>query len=200
MLKKFTILPSLALLLALGACGGADDKEQSSTGEEVEENNETAEPGNEMQPKPFTVLVDLKDSEGNTVGTTELKESDEGVNVRITAEGLSEGKHGFHFHETGICEAPDFESADGHFNPEETEHGLEMENGPHAGDLPNLEVGADGTVDDEFTAQDVTLETDKPNSLLKDSGTSLVIHADKDDGETQPSGDSGDRIACGVIK
>lgn len=200
MIKKFMILPTIALLLTLGACGDADDTDESSTSEDVEKNNETAEPENEMQPKPFTVLVDLKDPEGNTKGTAELKDSDEGVNVSITAEGLPEGKHGFHFHETGVCEAPDFESAGGHFNPEDTEHGLEMENGPHAGDLPNLEVGEDGTVDDEFTAKYVSLDADKANSLLNESGTSIVIHADEDDGETQPSGDAGDRIACGVIK
>ncbi|MDW0111275.1 superoxide dismutase family protein [Sporosarcina aquimarina] len=198
--KKVALLPSLALMLGLAACGSDEKKDQSSTGEDVEKTNEISEPGNEMQPESFTVLVDMKDTEGKTVGTAELEELGDGVNVKVKAEGLPEGKHGFHFHETGVCEAPDFKSAGGHFNPEDTKHGLEMEDGPHAGDLPNLEVKSDGTVEDEFTANNVTLKKDEMNSLLKDSGTALVIHAGEDDGKTQPSGDSGDRIACGVIK
>ena len=200
MKKKFAVLPSLALMLALGACGTDEETEQSSTGEEVDDNNQVAEPGNEIQPTPFTVLVDLQDAEGESKGTAELEDTDEGVRVKVKAEGLSEGKHGFHFHENGVCEAPDFESAGGHFNPEDTDHGMDTEGGPHAGDLPNLEVGEDGTVDDEFIAKNVTLDSEEENSLLNDSGTSLVIHADKDDGTSQPSGDSGERIACGVIK
>ncbi|REB10146.1 superoxide dismutase family protein [Sporosarcina sp. BI001-red] len=198
--KKFTILPSLALLVALSACGAKDNTDQAIQGGDVEKNNEVTEPQNGMKSEAFTVLVDLKDAGGKTTGTAELEETEEGVKVRIKAEGLPEGKHGLHFHETGVCEAPNFESAGGHFNPDDTKHGLEMEGGPHAGDLPNLEVGEDGTVEDEFTAKNVTLEMDAPNSLLKDSGTALVIHSGKDDGKTQPSGDSGERIACGVIK
>ncbi|MCM3757120.1 superoxide dismutase family protein [Sporosarcina aquimarina] len=200
MKKKLTILPSLALMFGLVACGTENDSEQAISGQEVEKNNEVTEPENDTRSEPFTVLVDLKDADGQTTGTAELEETDEGVNVHVKAEGLPEGKLGLHFHETGVCKAPDFESAGGHFNPEETNHGLEMDGGPHAGDLPNLEVGEDGIVDDEFTAKNVTLETSEPNSLFKDSGTALVIHAREDDGKTQPSGDSGERIACGVIK
>ena len=200
MKKMLSVLPTAALVLVLGACGSSTDDTEPSTSEDVEQNNETAVSDKDIETKPFTVLVDLKDSEGTTKGTVELEETDEGVNVSINADGLPEGKHGFHFHEHAVCEAPDFESAGGHFNPEEMDHGLEMENGPHAGDLPNLEVSKDGTVNDQFIAKQVTLEQGKPNSLLDDSGTSLVIHADKDDGKTQPSGDSGDRIVCGVIQ
>ncbi|WP_039042871.1 superoxide dismutase family protein [Sporosarcina sp. ZBG7A] len=200
MKKKIIILPSLALMIGLAACGAEDDSEEAIAGKDVEKNNEATETADDMQPEPFTVLVDLKDADGQTTGTAELEETEEGINVHVKAEGLPEGKHGLHFHETGVCEAPDFESAGGHFNPDEKNHGLEMEGGPHAGDLPNLEVGEDGIVDDEFTAKNVTLGTDEPNSLLKDTGTALVIHAGEDDGETQPSGDSGERIACGVIK
>ena len=113
---------------------------------------------------------------------------------------LTEGTHGFHFHEKGVCEAPDFESAGGHFNPTGASHGLGHEDGPHAGDLPNLEVGPDGTVKEEFFVENLTLKAGEENSLFQDDGTALVIHAEEDDGTTQPSGDSGDRIACGVVE
>lgn len=200
MKTKLTILPSIGLMFALAACGAEDNAEQVTQNGDVEDSNKVSEPESDMQQKSFTVLVDLKDTDGKTTGTAELEETDDGVNVHVKAEGLPAGMHGFHFHETGVCETPDFESAGGHFNPEETKHGLEMEGGPHAGDMPNLEVGEDGTVDDEFTAKNVTLELNEPNSLLKDTGTALVIHSGQDDGKTQPSGDSGERIACGVIK
>src|SRR5690606_25253705 len=111
-----------------------------------------------------------------------------------------EGLHGFHFHEKGICEAPDFESAGGHFNPTGASHGLDHEDGPHAGDLPNLEVGPDGTVKEEFFVENLTLLAGEENSLYQEGGTSLIIHAEADDGTTQPSGNSGDRIACGVVE
>ncbi|WOV85656.1 superoxide dismutase family protein [Sporosarcina jeotgali] len=200
MKTRLTILPSIGLMFALAACGAEDNADQVTQNGDVEDSNKVSGTESEMQQKSFTVLVDLKDTDGKTTGTAELEETDDGVNVHVKAEGLPEGMHGFHFHETGVCEAPDFESAGGHFNPEETKHGLEMEGGPHAGDMPNLEVGEDGTVDDEFTAKNVTLELNEPNSLLTDTGTALVIHSGQDDGKTQPSGDSGERIACGVIK
>lgn len=200
MIKDIAILPSLAFVLALASCGAADDSEQMTPSQEVEKNNAVTRADDDMQTAPFIVLVDLKDAEGQTTGTAELEETDEGVKVHLKAEGLPAGSHGFHFHEAGVCEAPDFKTAGDHFNPDGKQHGLESEEGPHAGDLPNLEVGEDGKVDDEFTANNVTLETDQSNSLLQDSGTALVIHALKDDGRTQPSGNSGDRIACGIIK
>ena len=102
--------------------------------------------------------------------------------------------------EVGKCELPDFESAGGHFNPTDASHGLDHDEGPHAGDLPNLEVGEDGLVDEEIIAENVTLKSGEENSLLQEGGTALVIHAEADDGTSQPSGDSGDRIICGVIQ
>ena len=197
---KLTILPSIALMLSLAACGAADESDQATSSQDVKKSNEVSETGKDLSSDTYTVLVDLKDAEGKTTGTAELEETKEGVQVHVKAEGLPAGNHGFHFHETGVCEAPDFKSAGGHFNPDDKKHGLEMDGGPHAGDMPNLEVGEDGTVDDEFTAKNVTLELNEPNSLLKDTGTALVIHSGQDDGKTQPSGDSGERIACGVIK
>jgi len=198
--KTLALCPAIALTLLLGACGpdttnGKDQETESGT-----DLKEPAEQGHSAESKPFSVLVDLKDSEGKTTGTAELSETDQGVSVIVKADSLEPGKHGIHFHAKGVCEGPDFESAGGHFNPTSKKHGLEMPGGPHAGDLPNLEVGSDGTAEDHFTSPGVTLTAGKPNSLLRDGGTALVIHAGEDDGESQPAGDSGNRIACGVIK
>ncbi|MFC5602641.1 superoxide dismutase family protein [Sporosarcina koreensis] len=147
-----------------------------------------------------SVKVNLMDGNGKPVGTAELTEEEDALRIMVEAENLPEGLHGFHFHEKGVCEAPDFESAGGHFNPTDASHGLDHEDGPHAGDLPNLEVGPDGTVKEEFFVENLTLLAGEENSLYHEGGTSLVIHAEADDGKTQPSGNSGDRIACGVVE
>lgn len=148
---------------------------------------------------PF-VTVNLMDGNGKPVGTVELTEEEDALRVIVDAKDLPEGLHGFHFHEKGVCEAPDFESAGGHFNPTEASHGLDHEGGPHAGDLPNLEVGPDGTAKEEFFVENLTLLAGEENSLFHEGGTAVVIHAEADDGKTQPSGNSGDRIACGVVE
>lgn len=148
---------------------------------------------------PF-VTVNLMDGNGKPVGTVELTEEEDALRVMVDAKDLPEGLHGFHFHEKGVCEVPDFESAGGHFNPTEASHGLDHEGGPHAGDLPNLEVGPDGTAKEEFFVENLTLLDGEENSLFHEGGTAVVIHAEADDGKTQPSGNSGDRIACGVVE
>lgn len=209
-MKKWVSFIGLSLVLVLGACGN-DEKEpevneentgstEESTEETIlpEEDSEENESTNEEEIAPVT--VDLIDVNGDSIGSAELKEEDNGVLVQVSASGLPAGSHGFHFHETGKCELPDFESAGGHFNPTGASHGLDHEDGPHAGDLPNLQVGEDGSVEEGFLAEHVTLKKGEDNSLLQENGTALVIHADEDDGETQPSGNSGDRIACGVVE
>lgn len=145
------------------------------------------------------IHVDMLDTAGKKIGTASLEELDSGVKITITASNLSKGTHGFHIHEKGLCEPPGFESAGGHFNPEHSTHGFNNPGGPHAGDLPNLEVGEDGSVTESFIAELVTLKKGESNSLLREGGTSLMIHADPDDNISQPAGDSGARIACGVI-
>jgi Cu-Zn family superoxide dismutase len=116
-------------------------------------------------------------------------------NGRLT--DLPPGPHGIHIHENGKCEPPDFSSAGGHFNPSRKQHGEENENGPHDGDIPNVAVGMNGMAQVTFIAKGATLEGAR--SILKPGGTSLVIHAEPDDLKTDPSGNSGARIACGVI-
>jgi Cu-Zn family superoxide dismutase len=208
MKKWFLLIVAMGLVLALAACGD-DKKDEPVTEPNGVEDNDSVEETDENAADPAdtdeleedeALRVDLIDATGDSVGMAELTEEENGVLVNVKAENLPEGPHGFHFHEAGKCEEPNFESAGGHFNPTEAEHGLENDKGPHAGDLPNLEVGKDGKVDEEFLAEHVTLKTGEANSLLKEGGTALVIHAEADDGTSQPSGDAGDRIVCGVIQ
>lgn len=175
--------------------------ETNSEAEEAEdaeatEGTEEGAVNTELMP----VTVKLNDANGESVGTAELIEEEDTLRIKVDVSNLTEGTHGFHFHEKGVCEGPDFESAGGHFNPTEASHGLAHEEGPHAGDLPNLVVGPDGTMVEEFLVEGLTLKAGEASSLFQDGGTSLIIHAEPDDGITQPSGNSGDRIACGVIE
>ncbi|MBU5593804.1 superoxide dismutase family protein [Amphibacillus sp. MSJ-3] len=139
-------------------------------------------------------------SEGMQVATATLTEKDtDGVHIVLEGENLPPGEHGFHIHEVGECIPPDFESAGGHYNPTNSKHGFEHPEGPHAGDLENIVVNEDGTVYAELDAPMVSLKRDHENTLFTKAGTSLVIHANPDDYISQPSGNSGKRIACGVI-
>ena len=119
------------------------------------------------------------------------------MNVEISK--LPPGEHAFHFHETGTCTAPKFESAGGHFAPGTKGHGFDAAEGYHAGDMANIIVGADGKVKVEFINANVTLDKG-PNSLMKTGGTALVIHEKADDYKSQPAGNAGGRLACGEIK
>ena len=144
-------------------------------------------------------VAELYDSEGQLVGLAFFEQISQST-VRITGpvEGLEPGPHGVHIHETGTCEPPDFTSAGGHFNPTGAAHGLANPDGPHAGDLPNLTVGQDGTAWLEYETDRLSL-TDGPNSLFDDDGSAIVIHAGEDDQRTDPSGASGARAVCGEI-
>jgi superoxide dismutase, Cu-Zn family len=146
-----------------------------------------------------THTVTLRDASGRNVGTGVLTPATEGVQVVLSVNGLAPGVHGVHVHMTGLCDAPEFTSAGGHFNPNNRQHGFENPNGSHAGDLPNMTVDANGRGSLSGVARDVTLEEGQPNSLRKPGGTALVVHATADDYRTDPSGNSGARIACGVI-
>lgn len=146
-----------------------------------------------------TATASLKDAEGKEVGTATLRPAKGGVSVHVVVAGLTPGKHGIHVHGVGKCEPPDFKSAGGHFNPTGKHHGIHNPEGPHAGDMPNLTVGKSGKANHTFTVRGTTLG-EGPGSLFGPEGTSLVIHADPDDEKTDPAGNSGARIACGVIE
>jgi Cu-Zn family superoxide dismutase len=145
-----------------------------------------------------TARAQLADSAGHSVGTATFTQDAAGVvHIHVEAMGLATGDHGIHFHAVGSCVGPAFTSAGGHFNPASKHHGLHNPQGPHAGDLPNLVVTGEHTSWDATTDR-VTL-TDGPNSVFDADGTAFVIHAGKDDQMTDPAGNSGARIACGVI-
>lgn len=141
----------------------------------------------------------LRDAQGKEVGTASFTPTKGGVKVSVKVAELPPGKHGIHVHAAGKCEPPDFKSAGGHFNPLSKKHGLHNPEGAHAGDMPNLVVGEDGTAKATFTVKGATLDDGK-GSLLGPDGTAIVIHADPDDEKTDPAGNSGARIACGVIE
>lgn len=194
MKRLITVMFVIFFVLVLSACGGNDEDEK----EEQSNDNSAAEP-EESATDEDEVLVSLNNTDGHVVATATLTEDDAGVHIKLEGEDLPEGTHAFHIHEKGACEAPDFESAGGHYNPTDDNHGKDDSEGPHAGDFDNIKVAEDGTVNEEITTDKVTLEKGKENTLYTDDGTSLVIHADDDDYKSQPSGDAGDRIACGVI-
>ena len=141
----------------------------------------------------------LRDAQGKTVGMATVTPGDGGVKIAVSVSGVAPGLHGFHVHAVGKCEGPDFKSAGGHFNPAAKEHGLENPKGAHAGDMPNLSVGADGVGKGEFLARGASLEPG-PGSLFPDGGTAVVLHASPDDMKSDPAGNAGARIACGVVE
>jgi Cu-Zn family superoxide dismutase len=153
------------------------------------------------QAKPVTKkTVELKDAKGNSLGTATIISKGKGVEVKLDLKDPPPGEHAVHFHENAKCEPPDFKSAGGHFNPTGKQHGFDNPNGHHAGDMPNFTVKADGKAKATVKNEDVVLGSgSEANSLFVNGGTSIMIHAKADDMKTDPSGNSGDRIACGVI-
>ena len=197
-MKKYIFLMLMTFVLVLAGCSESEELDTTSDKIEQNENNADNQDGDNKVTNRKT--VELKNSDDEKAGSAVLEQEENGVKVSLKVEGMEPGKHGVHFHETAKCEGPDFESAGAHFNPDDTKHGVENDNGPHAGDLPNIEVTEDGTGEYEFTTEYVSLLADKENSLLDEDGSALVVHDKEDDGKTDPLGDSGDRIACGVLE
>ncbi|MDQ4420532.1 superoxide dismutase family protein [Sphingobium sp. DEHP117] len=139
----------------------------------------------------------LADGQGASKGDLTISKVDGGLRLTLRASGISPGVHGVHIHMVGSCVAPAFTSAGGHWNPLGKQHGMQNPAGPHEGDLPNIEIGADGT--GTLTATIPATLSDGANPMLDADGASIVIHAGPDDMKTDPSGNSGGRIACGVI-
>ncbi len=150
-------------------------------------------------PSAIRAQASLKDAKGEVVGLAEFTEQRQAVRIDVKVLKIAAGKHGIHIHQVGKCDAPAFTTASTHFNPDGKKHGQLVKDGPHAGDLENLVVGENGTAQQTFFNFNVSLAPGSSISLLKSDGTALVIHKDPDDEKTDPTGNSGDRIACGVI-
>jgi len=152
-----------------------------------------------LRPSGGTATAELRNTQGQSVGTATLTGVSGGVRILVEVRGLPQGDKGVHIHEVGKCEPPGFTSAGEHFNPGQRQHGLQNSQGPHAGDLPNIRVDGDGNGRLETMTERVTLAAG-PTSILDADGSALVVHGAPDDFKTDPTGNSGARIACGVIE
>jgi superoxide dismutase, Cu-Zn family len=150
----------------------------------------------EVEPTAFATL---RNREGTNVGRVALRETREGLLVTLDLLGAAPGPHALHIHSVGRCERPDFESAGDHFNPDERQHGFLAPNGPHAGDLPNIFVPHSGYLSVEMLAPNLRLGDGSAHALLDADGAAVVMHAGMDDQTSQPAGDAGMRLACGVV-
>ncbi|HUF89630.1 MAG TPA: superoxide dismutase family protein [Gemmatimonadota bacterium] len=188
-------IPTVTMLALLFACGEAGTDEEAATYDTVGMAADTvapAAPGDSAR-------ADVRDADGRSVGTVVVVGLDGGVTLSGSLAGLPPGEHGFHVHQTGSCEPPSFSSAGGHLAPAGNAHGFDAEGGPHAGDLRNLTAGPDSSAVVDQTNERLTLRGgDAP--LLDADGSALIVHAGADDYVSQPSGDSGVPIACGVIE
>lgn len=144
-------------------------------------------------------IADLVDAQGQTRGKATLKQGKDGIHVEVQGVGLPAGVHAVHLHTVGTCTAPDFASAGGHWNPGHKQHGHDNPAGAHQGDLPNMTIASDGTGSIKAVVKGATL-TGATDPLLDADGAAVVIHAAADDYKTDPAGNAGGRLACGVVK
>jgi superoxide dismutase, Cu-Zn family len=186
--------PFLAVTAAflLSACGGRDT---APAADSLRTGNATTD-GDRLA-GGTAESVTMRDAAGRELGTLTVTEGGDGITVEGTLRGLAPGERGIHIHTVGRCEAPGFSSAGGHWNPDSTRHGTENPQGPHRGDLLNITVGTDSSVAVRQTTRAGRLRG--ADGLLDTDGAAVVVHARADDYRTDPAGNAGDRVACGVI-
>ena len=183
---RIRLILAAGLAAGLAACGSSDDTDTATMPADIDPALETAAMGS------ATALLRMAD--GIAAGTATASATPNGIAIMLDAVGLEPGEHGVHVHAVGSCEAPDFTSAGGHWNPMDTAHGLDGDDGQHAGDMPNLAVGEDGAGALQYTLMGGTFA-----DLIDDDGAAFVVHEGSDDQMTDPSGNSGSRVACGVF-
>ncbi len=197
-----TVIAMLASGLTLAACAGkpesAGDSTLADTTAAAPSAWDTGAAGGAGGAAAGGATATLRDASGREVGTLTLADGPQGITVSGRLAGVSPGDRAIHLHTTGRCDGPTFESAGDHWNPTNREHGSRSANGPHLGDLPNIEVARNGSVTVQETTPGGTLRG--ANALLDADGAAVVVHLKADDYRTQPSGDAGDRIACGVVQ
>lgn len=201
------ILPVSALIL-LAACGDTEEvqpvDETAAVPVVTSEVPPTATvdpavvaPAAGVAPTAGAATAEMRDPQGRSLGTLTLADAAGGISVSGTLRGLEPGQHGFHVHTTGECE-PTFAAAGGHWNPTNAQHGTLAQGGPHFGDMENISVGTDSTVTIQATTPGGSLRG--TNAALDADGAAVMVHAQPDDYNSQPAGDAGDRVACGVIQ
>ncbi len=191
-----TALTILAGVLAIQACGGNDAATTDSPAIATPAVRSDSAARSDSVAAAAAATAPLRNAAGRDMGTLTLTEGPQGLSVSGRLTGMPPGEHGIHVHMTGQC-TPPFTTAGAHWNPTTRQHGSQNPQGPHLGDLPNLSVGADSTAIVQLVTAGGTLRG--ANGLLDADGAAVVVHAKADDLRTDPSGDSGDRIACGVV-
>lgn len=186
----------LTAAFALTACAESEPVDQNA--EAFNDNLVNSSDGNVVAntatPAPLPASANFASGDGAPLGSVTLEDGANGLVIRLAGSAMPAGTHGIHLHTVGKCEGPKFESAGAHWNPDSKKHGSANPEGPHKGDLPNVEVAADGSLTTVLTVAGVTRA-----ELADADGTAIVVHAKADDNKTDPSGESGDRIACAVL-
>ncbi len=190
-MRAFASATALAASLALLSACSSEPANDTVTADNMLDNMLAEMPA---EGGASTITAQIRTADGTQVGTASAVEADGTIQVTVNGTGMPPGERGFHIHQVGACDGPDFQTAGGHWNPTNAQHGTDNPNGPHAGDMPNLNVGADGTATATFS-----LPAGSFAGLMDGDGSSIVVHEGPDDMRTDPSGDSGGRIACGVF-
>ena len=197
MRRAFSLLASI---LALAACSGGGEGGADSAGDSAGTSGAAGSPGGAATAgggaDSTRATAALRNAAGRDIGTLTLTESAQGISISGHLTGLPPGAHGIHFHMVGQCEPP-YESAGGHWNPTSKQHGSQNPQGPHLGDLPNITAGADSSAHVQATTPGGTLRGS--NGLMDADGAAIIIHSAADDNRTDPSGNSGARLVCGVV-